>query len=93
MSMKKVNILLVATMLLMASCAAHQHETYNPDTYVIYGFWSGLWHGIISPITFVISLFSDHMTVWETHNNGGWYTFGFLIGVGTLTGGSAKASK
>ncbi|MCW3111339.1 MAG: hypothetical protein JWQ09_5845 [Segetibacter sp.] len=89
----KYTILLLIGCLLLASCVAHQHEKVNPDEYIIYGFWYGLWHGIISPITFVISLFSDHISVWETHNNGGWYTFGFLLGVGTLGGSSGRSSK
>jgi len=27
------------------------------------GFWQGLWHGIISPVPFVISLFNHSVTV------------------------------
>jgi len=34
------------------------------------GFWLGLWHGLIAPITFVISLFSDNVNFYEVHNNG-----------------------
>lgn len=78
--------------LLLTSCVAHQHEMVNPDEYIIYGFWYGLWHGTIAPITFVISLFNDNVVVWETHNNGGWYTFGFLLGIGGLSFGSSKSS-
>ena len=53
----------------------------------IAGFWQGLWHGIIAPITFVVSLFSDSVHVYEVHNNGNWYNFGFLLGVATILGG------
>lgn len=88
--MKKI-IILTACAILLTSCVAHQHEV--PKGELIYGFWFGLWHGIISPITFIISLFNDKVVVWETHNNGGWYTFGFLLGVGTLTGGATKSSE
>jgi hypothetical protein len=52
------------------------------------GFWLGLWHGLIAPITFIVSLFSDSVSVYEVHNNGGWYNFGFLIGVSIIFGGS-----
>jgi hypothetical protein len=41
------------------------------------GFWLGLWHGIITPVTFVISLFSSAVGIYEVHNNGGWYDTGF----------------
>lgn len=51
------------------------------------GFWGGLWHGLIAPLTFFVGLFTDKVKMYETKNNGGWYDFGFLIGVG------AHASK
>jgi len=39
------------------------------------GFWTGLWHGIIAPITFIVSLFADGVRIYETNNNGRWYDF------------------
>jgi hypothetical protein len=54
----------------------------------IAGFWLGLWQGIIAPITFIISLFSDKVHMYEVHNNGGWYNFGFLLGMMIILGGS-----
>jgi predicted phage tail protein len=57
------------------------------------GFWMGLWHGIIAPVTFVVSLFSNSVTVFEVYNNGGWYTFGFLIGASMTLGGSGGAAS
>jgi hypothetical protein len=59
----------------------------------IAGFWMGLWHGIIAPVTFVISLFSRSVTVFEVYNSGGWYTFGFLIGASMTLGGSGGAAS
>jgi len=58
-----------------------------------FGFWSGLWHGIIAPFTFFVSLFSDSVAIYAINNNGGWYDFGFVIGAGIIFGGSGKASK
>ncbi len=46
------------------------------------GFWVGLWHGIIAPIVFVVGLFTDKVKMYETNNNGRWYDFGFILGVG-----------
>lgn len=48
------------------------------------GFLGGLWHGFIAVITFIVSLFSPKVTMWETNNNGHWYELGFLIGVGVF---------
>lgn len=58
----------------------------------LYGFWGGLWHGIIAPISFVLSLFMDDVAMYAVNNTGGWYDFGFVLGAGILFGGSGKAS-
>ena len=50
------------------------------------GFLGGLWHGIIFPITFLISLFNQNVRLYETNNNGRWYDFGFCVGVGIIFG-------
>ena len=54
------------------------------------GFWAGLWHGSILPITFIVSLFKSGVGIYETHNNGAWYNFGFLIGAASALGGGPK---
>ena len=95
--MKKAFMLgtLALVLLMLAGCAAGPNELADsPDEEgKVAGFWQGLWHGIIAPITFIISLFSDTVNVYEVHNNGGWYTFGFLLGLGVLTGGGCRASS
>lgn len=55
------------------------------------GFLSGVWHGVIAPIAFVISLFDDGVRMYAFPNAGRWYDFGFLLGLG-LWGGGAGAS-
>ena len=51
------------------------------------GFWAGLWHGFIIVVTFIISLFVDTVRVYEPHNVGGLYDFGFLLGLLISVGG------
>lgn len=46
-----------------------------------YGFWGGLWHGLIVLPTFLIQLFSDQITIYAINNNGGWYNFGYVAGL------------
>jgi hypothetical protein len=50
------------------------------------GFLGGLWHGMIAPITFIISLFNTKVRMYEIHNNGGWYDFGFCVGMSITLG-------
>jgi hypothetical protein len=89
--MKNMGVILVCglALLLLAGCAAGPNELVNsPDGEGdVAGFWQGLWHGFIAPFTFIISLFSDATNVFEVHNNGDWYIFGFLIGVSIIFGG------
>lgn len=75
----------------LSSCADVQPHVQPCLEGHVYGFWGGLWHGIIAPFALVGSWFSDDIAVWAVNNNGDWYTFGFLLGIGALTGGSSKA--
>jgi len=86
----------IVALLILTSCApGHNVLQSAPDRGGdVAGFWLGLWQGIIAPVTFVISLFSDTVNVYEVHNNGNWYNFGFVIGAGILfSGGAAGARK
>jgi hypothetical protein len=56
------------------------------------GFWAGFWHGLISPITFIVSLFAAGVRIYEVNNNGRWYDFGFIIGVSGAFGGGGSAA-
>ena len=51
------------------------------------GFWLGVWHGVIAPVTAIRSLFSQDVHVFEVHNSGNGYIFGFLLGVLLWAGG------
>ncbi|MFC1569560.1 hypothetical protein ACFL4L_04940 [bacterium] len=57
------------------------------------GFWAGLWHGLIAPLIFIISLFNSDVRMYETNNNGRWYDLGFFIGVSSSFGGGGASSQ
>ncbi|MHC1770250.1 MAG: hypothetical protein AB9907_00700 [Flexilinea sp.] len=48
------------------------------------GIWLGIWHGIISPVTLILSFTNPNIQMYEVHNNGSQYNLGFLIGVAFL---------
>lgn len=87
--------LAVLMILLLSACAAGVNPQVDMagDDGEIAGFWTGLWHGIIIPFTFIISLFSETVNVYEVFNSGGWYDFGFVLGAGTFLGGSGSTAK
>lgn len=82
----KIVMFVALAALLLAACTAGVNPEVDagPDPA---GFWLGLWQGFISPITFVISLFTDNVNIYEVANNGNWYDFGFVLGAGILFGG------
>jgi hypothetical protein len=45
------------------------------------GIGLGIWHGVISPVTLVVSFFTPGVQIYEVHNDGSPYNFGFLLGV------------
>ncbi len=95
MNLKRLIPALLLIALLLSACAAGENPNVDvaaPDGDVA-GFWMGLWHGLIAPITFIISLFSDTVNVYEVHNNGNWYDFGFVFGLSMSFGGSGAGSK
>ena len=77
-SCARIALLVIGSSLLLAACAAGPNELARSGSDPA-GFWLGLWHGLISPITFVISLFSAKVNIYEVHNNGGWYDLGSCL--------------
>jgi hypothetical protein len=76
-------------LLLLAGCARQTAETVSqaPD---VPGFWLGVWHGFIFPVAWVISLFDPAVAIYAVPNNGGWYDFGYFVGIVFLGVGAKK---
>jgi len=80
----------------LAACAAPANPTAVTPGGDAAGFWPGLWQGFICPITLIISWFSDHVGIYDVHNNGGWYDTGFVLGASIFFGsgpGSGAARR
>jgi hypothetical protein len=52
------------------------------------GFGHGLWHGMILPVAWVISLFDPDVAIYNNH---GMYDFGFVLGCGAICIGFKSA--
>ena len=59
------------------------------------GILMGIWHGVISPITLVVSFINPSVQMYEVHNDGSPYNLGFLLGVAIvfLILGAAAGSR
>ncbi|MGH2795996.1 MAG: hypothetical protein ACRDKG_17020 [Actinomycetota bacterium] len=96
MRSRVIRVVPIGLLLFVASCAAgpNTQRSIADSGGDVAGFWLGLWHGIISPVTFFISLFADSVNIYEVHNSGNWYNLGFVLGAGILfSGGAAGARK
>jgi hypothetical protein len=82
---------LVLAVLLLSSCAAGPNPDVGADQPA--GFLRGLWHGFIILVTFVISLFTDTVSIYEVNNNGNWYDFGFVLGTMIALGGAGSQTR
>jgi hypothetical protein len=92
-SVKRRNWTVVATIFLgsalLSGCAERIPSAIESDGP---GFFMGIIHGYFILFSFIGSLFSDSLAVYAVPNNGGWYDFGFALGVGAFSG-SAAASR
>ena len=89
--MKRMRVLaLVALSLALSACIAEQGAgAVSPAGP---GFLEGVWHGFIFPVAWILSLFTDDIAIYSVPNNGGWYDFGYFLGVCVL-GVGARSSK
>lgn len=77
--------------LALAACAAHQSAAgVAPGAP---GFWLGVWHGFIFPVAWIVSVFVPDVAVYAVPNNGGWYDFGYFVGIMFLGVGSHRTRK
>jgi hypothetical protein len=84
--MKRLAILAAA--LTLTACAATQaSDAVQPAAP---GFLLGLWHGFIFPAAWIVSLFVPKVAVYAVPNNGGWYDFGYFLGIVVFGVGARK---
>jgi len=56
-------------------------------------FWLGLWQGLIILLSFVASWFDNNIVLYQVHNNGFWYNFGYIIALCVSIGGLAGGNR
>lgn len=75
-------IVVLLSAIMLANCAPGNErwdQTINPGHKA--GFWAGLWHGLILIISFIVSLFTKEVGIYEINNNGWPYNLGFILGL------------
>jgi hypothetical protein len=86
--MKNYKFLIVLIFVLLLTGCADNVDYFKAAAMEPVGFWYGLWHGMTATFALIGHLFNDDIAVYAIYNNGGWYDFGFLIGVGAFSQGT-----
>ncbi|WP_219838178.1 hypothetical protein [Paenibacillus sp. R14(2021)] len=83
-------LLMIAVGLALTGCVPG--DGVNTDQHLAGFFW-GIWHGWIAPVSLVIGLFKHTIRVYEIHNSGWWYDLGFYIAVISGFGGISLSRR
>ncbi|OAB46276.1 hypothetical protein [Paenibacillus glacialis] len=57
------------------------------------GFFWGVWHGWIAPISLIVGFFKEDIRIYEIYNNGWWYDLGFYIAIISGFGGISLSRR
>lgn len=78
----------LAALVFLSACATRPMG-HHSDPALVRGFIDGL----LAPISFVLSLFSDTIRMYAFPNIGRWYDLGFLMGLSAWGGGGATVTR
>ncbi|GAA0392918.1 hypothetical protein [Paenibacillus motobuensis] len=82
--------MLLALMVLLSGCVPGD-GTYTAQNQA--GFFWGIWHGWVAPISLVIGLFNHDIRIYEINNSGWWYDLGYYLAVISGFGGISLFRK
>jgi len=83
-------VIVSGLVLLITSCMPGGGEY---GTKHLAGFFTGVWHGWIAPVSIIIGFFDANVRVYEINNTGWWYDFGFYIAIISGFGGISLFRK
>lgn len=86
----KLSLLIIVSLILLTSCVP------GDGSYTIShpaGFFWGIWHGWIAPISLIIGLFDKNIRIYEINNSGWFYDLGFYMAVISGFGGLTLSRK
>lgn len=80
MNFKKIFLIfiIISVVFILNSCApgSGANTSDNPA-----GFFTGVWHGWIAPVSLIWGIFNKTIRVYEPINTGWFYDFGFYIAI------------
>ncbi len=90
MSNKLICMLLLIVIITISGCVPGdgKHTVEKPA-----GFFWGIWHGWIAPISLIGGIFNSDIRVYEPQSTGWWYDFGFYIAIISGFGGISLSRR
>ncbi|HKL57500.1 MAG TPA: hypothetical protein VJ854_03805 [Sphaerochaeta sp.] len=82
-------LLIISTFLLTACLPGTLITTVDKPA----GFFLGIWHGWIAPISLIMGFFNPSVRIYEAYNSGWLYDFGFYIAIISGFGGISLARR
>lgn len=90
--LKKTLLFVIVVILLFALTGCLPGDGKNTDRNPAGFFW-GVWHGWVAPISLIVSFFNREIRIYETANTGWWYDFGFYMSIISGFGGLSLVRK
>ena len=87
---RRLTLLAIGLAIVASACAAGSGRFDAADPA---GFFTGIWHGWIAPITLIWQIFDSDIRIYEPNNTGWWYDAGFYIAVISGFGGLSLTRK
>jgi len=74
----RLSVTITLVLFLMTGCVPGDgtNTSANPA-----GFFWGIWHGWLAPLSLIIGLFNQNIRVYEIYNTGWWYDFRYYIAI------------
>lgn len=82
-------MLLTVSIILSGCIPGDGHNTKEKPA----GFFWGIWHGWLAPLSLIIGIFDKNIRIYEIFNSGWWYDFGFYIAIISGFGGISLFRK
>lgn len=91
--MRKMILLLLVAVLLGAALSGCIPGDGANSPVRLAGFFTGVWHGWIAPVSLIFSIFNKRLGIYEVFNTGFWYDFGFYMAIVSGFGGLALSRR
>lgn len=72
----KIIVIVIVSTFLVACFAGTKTVEDKPA-----GFFLGIWHGWIAPLSLILEIFNSDIRIYETNNRGFLYDLGFYISI------------